>query len=171
MVSYGQTIHSLEKEYKTILRYRENTLKKIINTELAITFNEICLRENLLPIYTLNIPCDGAESQNIRRRRRPSDDERKNLMKNRIAELRCKLQDLKPLHHKIKKDWDNADIDARIKKKIDTAFEEVILQHKNSTIRVNQQKLIKLNGGQIKYPRQSCGYINLTKEPLTVHQE
>ena len=55
MVSYGKTISTLKREHKTLLRYRENTLKKIINAELAITFNEICLRENLLPIYTLNI--------------------------------------------------------------------------------------------------------------------
>ena len=47
----------------------------------------------------------------------------------------------------------------------------ILQQKKNSTIRANQQKLINLNGGQIKYPRPSCGCVNLTKKQLTPDQE
>ena len=117
MVSYGETIYTLGREFKRLLREKENTLKKIINAELAITFNTICLRENLLPIYTLNTHSDGAVIPDTRRRRRPSDDERKNLMKKKIKELRSKLQELKPLYQELKENWDKADIDTRKKKK------------------------------------------------------
>ena len=171
MVSYGETISNIHREHKTLLRYKENTWKKIINAELAITFNEICLRENLLPIYTLNIHGDRAEIHSKRRRWRPSDDERRNLMKNRINALRCKLQELKPLQKELEEKWASTNIDAQTKETIDKLFQGIMLQHKNSVVSANQQKLINLNGGQIKYPRPSCGYINLTKKPLTVDQE
>ena len=40
MTTYGEVINALSKENKTLLRSKENTLKKILNAELAITFNE-----------------------------------------------------------------------------------------------------------------------------------
>ena len=55
MNSYGELINTLPDEGKKLIRIRESTIKKIINAELSITFNEICIRENLLPTYTLNI--------------------------------------------------------------------------------------------------------------------
>ena len=55
MTNYGEVINTLTEENKRLIRYMENTSRKIINTKQAITFNEICVRENLLPIYTLNI--------------------------------------------------------------------------------------------------------------------
>ena len=55
MNSYGELINTLPDEGKKLIRIRESTIKKIINAELSITFNETCIRENLLPTYTLNI--------------------------------------------------------------------------------------------------------------------
>ena len=54
MNSYGELINTLPDEGKKLIRIRESTIKKIINAELSITFNETCIRENLLPTYTLN---------------------------------------------------------------------------------------------------------------------
>ncbi|MPC95343.1 hypothetical protein E2C01_090550 [Portunus trituberculatus] len=43
MADYGKAITTLKKKKKTLLRYKENMLRKIINAELAITFNNyIC---------------------------------------------------------------------------------------------------------------------------------
>ena len=55
MNSYGELINILPDEGKKLIRTRESIIKKIINAELSITFNETCIRENLLPTYTLNI--------------------------------------------------------------------------------------------------------------------
>ena len=55
MTPYGELINILSNECKKLIRLRENIIKKIINAELSITFNETCIRENLLPAYTLNI--------------------------------------------------------------------------------------------------------------------
>ena len=55
MNSYGELINILPDEGRKLIRTRESIIKKIINAELSITFNETCIRENLLPTYTLNI--------------------------------------------------------------------------------------------------------------------
>ena len=55
MTPYGELINILPNECKKLIRLKENIIKKIINAELSITFNETCIRENLLPAYTLNI--------------------------------------------------------------------------------------------------------------------
>ena len=91
MTSYGEIINILSFADKALLRKKENIIKKIINTDLSITFNEICLRENLLPKYTLNIPSDGAVT---RRQQRPTDEVRKEFMKRRLTELQVTLEEL-----------------------------------------------------------------------------
>ena len=40
MNSYGELINTLPDEGKKLIRIRESTIKKIINAELSITFNE-----------------------------------------------------------------------------------------------------------------------------------
>ena len=52
MTTYGQMICTLPPE---AIRNVESIRIKLCNIKLSITFNKICLRENLLPIYTLNI--------------------------------------------------------------------------------------------------------------------
>ena len=93
MNSYGELINTLPDEGKKLIRIRESTIKKIINAELSITFNETCIRENLLPTYTLNINSDGAVS--TARRQRPSDKERVDFMKTRVIELQATLNELR----------------------------------------------------------------------------
>ena len=55
MTPYGELINVLPSECKKLIRLRESIIKKIINAELSITFNQTCIRENLLPAYTRNI--------------------------------------------------------------------------------------------------------------------
>ena len=171
MTSYGEVINLISKENKTLLRCRENTLKKIINAELSITFNETCLRERLLPIYTLNIPRDGAVNLSRRQRRRPSNEERFSFMKKRITDLKSKISSLQSTHRELEEKWSRADINNACKENLDRLLKEILDQHKNSITRANQKKLVKLNGGQVKHPRPVNGYINLTHKEISKDQE
>jgi len=45
----------LEKQKKIKFRKIENIKKKIIKIESHLNFNEICINENLFPIYTNHI--------------------------------------------------------------------------------------------------------------------
>ena len=169
MNSYGELINTLPDEGKKLIRIRESTIKKIINAELSITFNETCIRENLLPAYTLNINSDGAVSK--ARRQRPSDKERIDFMKTRVIELQATLNELREQRQQIDEQWTNINISTDLRNRTDTALEEILTQHRNTKNKANQKKLVNLNGGQLKQRRQNCGYINLTDKTLTPEQE
>ena len=52
MLSFGSILASHSNEDKRLIRSIESLSRKIINNEAAITFNEQCILNNLLPKYT-----------------------------------------------------------------------------------------------------------------------
>ena len=172
MVTYGNIINRLQGEAKRIIRQRENVTKKLCNAELSVTFNKACIKENLLPIYTLNIPRDeAANNQQHRGRGRPTDEERRGYMRRRIAELKSTIEELKQHLDETLSTWNQIHVEEDLKNEVEAAFKNMIDVHRNSIIQQNQRKLVNLNGGCIKYPRPTPGYINLTNKTLTSAQE
>ena len=51
-MTFAELLHQLTEEQRTLIRKIENLLKKVSNCETAVSFNNTCLRENLLPKYT-----------------------------------------------------------------------------------------------------------------------
>jgi hypothetical protein len=51
-VNFGQVIFQLPSTIRRIVRRIESLSKKIINAEAVISFNKICLSEDILPNYT-----------------------------------------------------------------------------------------------------------------------
>jgi hypothetical protein len=51
-VNFGQVIFQLSPTIKRIVRKIESLSKKIINAGAAISFNKICLSDDILPNYT-----------------------------------------------------------------------------------------------------------------------
>ena len=171
MTSYGELIHTLPVDAKQAIRRRESITKKLCSTELSITFNEICLRENLLPVYTLNIPRDGAEENNLRRRERPSDQERRTYMQKRVDDLKASIEELRSQLNDATRNWNQFEIDPILKNTIEESLSTIIEAHKNGILQQNHRKLVKLNGGSIKYPTPSPSFINTTNKELTPAQE
>ena len=52
-MSIGTLILDLPVQIKNIIRYIEKTNKKIVNTTNSLVFNETCLKEQILPTYTI----------------------------------------------------------------------------------------------------------------------
>ena len=52
MVIFGHIIRNLSQIQRSRIRKIESTSKKIVNAEAAVKFNEIALKEDLLPNYT-----------------------------------------------------------------------------------------------------------------------
>ena len=57
-MNYLELLHSIPTELKRKFRKCENLKIKLINNLWSTTFNETCIKENLLPNYTkvYNIP-------------------------------------------------------------------------------------------------------------------
>ena len=51
-MSFGDLIHQLGNEPKTIIRHIEQTTKKLIKAKYALAFNKTCINENILPKYS-----------------------------------------------------------------------------------------------------------------------
>ena len=51
-MNYLELLHSLPNELKSEVRKLENAKTKIVNNLWSRTFNEICLKENMMPNYT-----------------------------------------------------------------------------------------------------------------------
>ena len=49
---FGQAIRILNQQQKSTIRKVENISRKIVQTEAAVYFNQICIQEDLLPTYT-----------------------------------------------------------------------------------------------------------------------
>ena len=54
-MSYLELIHAIPDNLRKLFRKSENVCQKIINAKWSITFNNVCLTENLMPIYTNSI--------------------------------------------------------------------------------------------------------------------
>ena len=51
-MDYMELLHSLPSEFKSKIRKLENLKTKLINNSWSKIFNEVCLKEKLMPNYT-----------------------------------------------------------------------------------------------------------------------
>ena len=51
-MDFGRLLFQVPQEHRKSVRKIENISKKLINANFAVIFNDICIRENLLPTFT-----------------------------------------------------------------------------------------------------------------------
>ena len=170
-MTYGDIVGQLPIDARNVIRNKEKIEKKLCNNNLAISFNEICLRENLLPIYTKNIPGNRADNTNRQRWRTPSPKERRDYMRTRIREMKEMNKQLEDEASCALQLWNNCSTGDFPKEEVNRAFNRMMEAHEQAIISRNQRKLVNLNGGHMKYQRPLKGYTNLTDKSLTSDQE
>ena len=69
------------------------------------------------------------------------------------------------------KEWDDSPVNSNLKKYINNRLGTLREQHRRGVESDMIKKLTKLHGGNIKLPRPTCGYTNLTDLVLTQDQE
>ena len=52
MKNFANFLFLFNQETRRLIRSIENIEKKLMNCQLAVVFNKICLNEDILPIYT-----------------------------------------------------------------------------------------------------------------------
>ena len=52
IASFGELLFTLSHDQRRIVRRLESETKKLSNTKHAVVFNDLCIRENLLPKYS-----------------------------------------------------------------------------------------------------------------------
>ena len=94
MQNFGEVLYNLPFDLKSKFRKLENNSKKLILSKWSIVFNETCLKENLLPIYSNFRHHDPA----LARTKRTIDykkyliDRQINLHKKKISDLEKEIE-------------------------------------------------------------------------------
>ena len=165
-MSFGELIWNLSPPHRATVRRLEQISKKIVNTEAAVNFNHVCLQEDLLPIYTNIRTHDEAvrQSKETLAYRRQLVTRQLNIKKEELIQLRQRLQDME-------NEWTSLNIEDDRKAEIYHQLQLNIQQHKETTMTRTKRKLVRLNGGSLKYPTPPSGYINLTTKILSTDEE
>ena len=161
-MSLGQLLWELSPNHRAIARRFEQLSKKVVNSAIAVEFNNVCLREDLLPSYT-NIRTHDRAARHARETlvyRRQLVTRQLNIKKEELTQLRRDQQEAE-------NEWASVDIDEIQKTQINNQIRINIQQHEETTKTRTQRKLVRLNGGNLKHPSPPSSYINLTTRTLT----
>ena len=162
----GSLLQQLRNDEKKLIRDIENVHKKICNAQCAITFNNVCLRENILPGYT-NIRLHDESARNDENTRRF----RRELVERQIAEKIDLKKRLSSQLHALTTAWNLTSISEALRNEINHSLNALINQHRRGIEANNLRKLSNLYGGNLKIPKPIKGYINLANIELTPDQE
>ena len=166
-MDFGRLIFQLPQEQRQCIRKVENISKKLINANFAVIFNDICIRENLLPTFTNIRTLDPAVRQSdftVRFRR--------DLLRNQKEKKLKEVTEFEIALKLAKARWTSAEnITPELRMNIDGTLEEIIDQHHHPTKTRIVKKLTNLNNGPLLIPYPREGYINLTDVNLTPNQK
>ena len=165
-MTFAILLHQLTSELRTLVRKIENLMKKISNCETAVSFNNTCLRENLLPKYThIRLHDQAAQNASFTR------NYRRNLVELQLQNKKDELQRLRQELNAAKEEWGSRDVEPVLRDSVDAALRNLDDQHRSSAERCTLRKLVVLNGGNLKVARPKKGYINLSDVELSAAQE
>ena len=51
-MTFVELLHTVPRDLRALFRKLENIEKKLIATKWSITFDNVCLNENIMPTYT-----------------------------------------------------------------------------------------------------------------------
>ena len=148
---------ALRKKVKKIIRIIEKSLYKINAAELAIIFNNTCIKKGILPKYT------NLRLHDLTARETPATAEfRRTLIWRRLEEKQQELLRLREEHVTLRARWAALqDLDER--KDIEATLERLTEDDYNRKAATSQRKLVRCNGGLLRISRRKePTHINLT---------
>ena len=161
MENFANFLFLFNQETRKLIRNIENIEKKLINCQLAVVFNETCLNEDILPIYT-NITTHDPAARN----ERFTIEYRKQLIKRQIS---LKYQELDKIKLELTTKYNELvtttteDDYEMIKSTLQNQYD----QHENSEKCNIIKKLNSLSRRNILLPDKNECFINLSDHNLT----
>ena len=127
-------IQKVDANIKRKFRLLERTKSNIIKKEWSIKYNEICIKENLLPKYTkLRLHDPAARTTNT------TINYRKYLIRRQVTNSKLALEKLKSKCDEINDEINNCSIETNIKTDIENSLNDNLIQAEN----IIKTKLLK----------------------------
>ena len=124
IANFGQLLFTLTHTQRGIVRRLENETKKLHNVHNAVVFNEVCIKENLLPKYSNICLHDRAvQHQDF------VTDFRKRLTTEQLSRKKELLKKLTEDVTKCRTDFDQLNINAELKGELDQALSTILRDH------------------------------------------
>ena len=165
-MSYLELIHAVPDNLKKLFRKSENVCQKIINARWSITFNNVCLTENLMPIYT-NMRLYDQALRNLSE----TVEYKKKLIKREIS---VKENILKQLYDEATHQdtlINNYDFDPEVKKQVLDAQQEFIQNFTDVKKTKILKKLNNLYNGSIHIKEDINYFLNLSNYTLNENEK
>ena len=164
-MKFADIIQKVNLNIKRKFRLLEKTKIKIIKKEWSIKYNEICIKEDLLPSYTkLRLHDPAARNTNT------TLNYRKYLVERQITNSKQALEKFKPKCDEIIEEINNSTIEENIKSAIEDSLNENLVHAENIVKTQLMKKLNKLYEGEIITKNQENCFINLTNYQPTEEQ-
>ena len=164
-ISFGKLIYSLRKKEKKLVRNIEKLLYKYNSAETAIKFNEICLKEGLLPKYSELRLHDPAA-----RKEKNTHNFRRSLV---CRQLQIKKQERLTISnelHSLMQEWEIMSPN-EVRQPINNALDHMKHADYSKKEKGILKKMISLNGGKLRIPERNKNYINLSSYKPDAHEE
>ena len=161
----GQLLKDFHPNVRSIIRRTEKIWRKIKKKEISVVFNEFCIKESLLPKYTIFKLHDPAAKHST-----STTEFRRELVLRQITSAKNDIEHLNEEFEEIKnalKKKLHADDYNRVYNCIQQVITKENLHHRQQIL----NKLCRLYNGNILLPNYQDNYINLSKLELTKDQE
>ena len=169
-MTYGQVLHTVPADLRTLFRKYEETSKKLINITWSIEFNSICLKENILPNYTRIRHHDPAVATT-----NPTLKYRRYLIEREIANKLELKSNLECMREGCLRDIESYDFDPELKDRVNNELCSILSNSNNVTKTKTIKKLNALYLGHqppnsnrnIVIKDQSNSFVNLSDYSLS----
>ena len=160
-MTLAELIHNLSDNEKKIIRKKERLQRKLNKAKHAVTFNTICIKENLLPSYTNVKQSDKAVAY-----KQFTVEYRLKRIEAELKKKEASVQNLTIQLKRADSEYNDLNLNDELKKNIDkTLGEDLCYQNhvvKNRTLK----KLNALYEGTVLLPDKTVSYVNLSSREL-----
>ena len=165
-MDFGNLIFNIPEELRKTFRQLESKEKKIIKSKWSKTFNDVCLKENIMPTFSKIRHHDPAVANTTH-----TIEYRKYLIQ---RELKLKEETIKRLtqeKEELNKKIEEFDLDNTLKIEIRTALDLILLNSDRVQRSITTKKLNNLYQGHIFFKESINTFINLSNNQLTPQQQ
>ena len=166
-MSIAETLNLLPETTKRTFNRIQKLNRKLSKAKSAVLFNDICIKENILPKYT------NVKLHDQRAKKQPfTETFRRKLVEHQLKQKEAQVKDLQQRLAKLYESLDKSQIKEEDKKKLFTYLDEKCENSEHHDKIKVTKKLAKLYGANIKVPEGGKqGYINLSSVELTEPQQ
>ena len=164
-MSFNEILINLNNNLRKTVNKIIKTQNKLSKCENAVTFNGLCLKEDLLPKFT-NIKLHDPATRN----EAFTKEFRRKLVQHQIEKKETQYTELRRKLNNLYEELNTSDLDENVKRDLYICLDEKT-ENCNHAHKVRiAKKLSRIYGGNINLPQQKQGYVNLSSVQLTTEQ-